>query len=197
MKRFNLLLLLTVTLIWTGCGLGPTEEAVTQDTLKVEKNADADKSNEAKVAVAVMEATAGNKLTGKVVFTEKNGKVTMEADINGAPEGRHAIHIHEFGDCSTKDGSSAGGHWNPTGQRHGKWGDAEGYHRGDIGNFEVDADGHGTMTMTTDEWCVGCDDANKNVVGHSMIIHVGEDDFVSQPTGDAGKRLGCGVIELQ
>lgn len=198
MKRFNLMLLLTATLMWAGCGSGPQQDtSVDTDTLSTAKPGDMDTSEKAKVAVAVMEAKSGSTLSGRVVFTEKDGKVTMEAEINGVPEGKHAIHIHDVGDCSAEDGSSAGGHWNPTDERHGKWGDAEGYHKGDIGNFETDANGHGTMTMTTDEWCVGCDDPTKNVVGHSMVIHDGVDDFVSQPAGNAGKRIGCGVIQMQ
>lgn len=192
------MLLLTATLMWAGCGTGPTQDAaVDTDTLSTATPGDMDNSEKAKVAVAVMEAKSGSTLSGRVVFTEKDGKVTMEAEIDGVPEGKHAIHIHAIGDCSAEDGSSAGGHWNPTDERHGKWGDAEGYHKGDIGNFETNADGHGTMTMTTDEWCVGCDDTTKNVVGLSMVIHDGVDDFVSQPAGAAGKRIGCGVIKMQ
>ena len=197
MKRFNSTLLLAATLVWAGCGSGPNQETgVDTDTLST-MPVDKDLSDKEKVAVADLEAKSGSNLSGKVTFTEKDGKVTMKAEINGVSEGKHAIHIHDMGDCSADDGSSAGGHWNPTDERHGKWGDKEGYHKGDIGNFEADADGHGTISMTTDEWCVGCDDPKKDVVGHSLVIHDGVDDFVSQPAGDAGKRIGCGVIKLQ
>ena len=106
------------------------------------------------------------------------------------------VHIHQKADCSAEDGTSAGGHWNPTNEKHGKWGDAEGYHKGDIGNFEVDANGEGTVSMTTDEWCIGCDDENKNIVGKAIIVHDGVDDYTSQPSGAAGTRVGCGVIKM-
>ena len=108
----------------------------------------------------------------------------------------HAIHIHEKADCSSPDGKSTGGHWNPTGQPHGKWGDEAGYHKGDIGNFEVNANGRGTVSMSTDEWCIGCGDNTKDILGKAIIVHLGVDDFTSQPSGAAGARVGCaGIIE--
>lgn len=142
----------------------------------------------------MMESKSGSNATGEVHFSENNGKVSMEAKFTGLTPGTHAIHLHEKADCSAADGSSAGGHWNPTHERHGKWGDAEGYHKGDIGNLEADADGNATLKMETDEWCISCDDENKNILGKSIIVHEGVDDFVSQPTGDAGGRVSCGGI---
>jgi Cu-Zn family superoxide dismutase len=118
----------------------------------------------------------------------------MVVDVSGLTEGEHAIHLHEKADCSAEDGTSAGGHWNPTNQPHGKWGSPEGYHKGDIGNFMADTDGNGTITMTTDEWCIGCEDTNKDILGKGIIIHEGVDDFTTQPTGDAGGRVSCGGI---
>ena len=118
----------------------------------------------------------------------------MTAVISGLSEGTHAIHIHQTGDCSSPNGKSAGGHWNPTAQPHGKWGATEGYHKGDIGNFETDENGNGTISKTTDEWCIGCEDATKNVVGKGIIVHQGIDDFTSQPSGAAGARIACGGI---
>ncbi len=145
-----------------------------------------------KKAVAMVEPKEGSHIFGKVVFTQENGKVTMEATLKGLTAGEHAIHIHENPDCS-----DAGGHWNPTDQPHGKWGAEKGYHRGDIGNFKANAEGVATMTFTTDKWCIGCGDAKKDILKHSIIIHQGTDDFTSQPSGDAGARVGCGVIELK
>ena len=80
-------------------------------------------------------------VSGKVEFTETNGNVQMTAMIKGLSEGSHAIHLHEKSDCSSDDGKSSGGHWNPTGQPHGKWGVESGYHKGDIGNFNVKNEG--------------------------------------------------------
>lgn len=143
-----------------------------------------------------MEPKSDSNVTGEVMFTQADGKVKMVANLTGLTEGVHAIHIHEKADCSSADGKSTGGHWNPTFQDHGKWGVAEGYHRGDIGNFTADASGNATVQFETDEWCIGCDDMTKNIVGKAVIVHQGVDDFVSQPSGDAGARVSCtGIIK--
>lgn len=134
--------------------------------------------------------------TGKVLFTEEEGKVTLQATISGLTEGTHAIHIHEKADCSSPDGKSTGGHWNPTFQPHGAWGSSEGYHRGDIGNFKVDKEGNGKVTFSTYQWCLGCEDETKNVLGKAIIVHQGTDDLTSQPSGAAGARISCaGIIQ--
>nr|WP_073085900.1 superoxide dismutase family protein [Winogradskyella jejuensis] len=133
---------------------------------------------------------------GTVYFEEINGSVAFKAEMTGLTEGTHAIHIHQTADCSSADGKSTGGHWNPTAQPHGKWGDEAGYHKGDIGNFEVGADGKGAIKMSTDEWCIGCGDDNKDILGKAIIVHQGQDDFTSQPSGAAGARVSCaGIIE--
>ena len=105
-----------------------------------------------------MEPKSDSDVKGEVIFTEEDGMVTMVATFSGLNPGEHAIHIHEKADCSSPDGTSTGGHWNPTFQPHGKWGAEEGYHKGDIGNFEADADGNGSIEFSTDQWCIGCDD---------------------------------------
>jgi len=135
-------------------------------------------------------------VTGNVTFTEENGEVKMHAMMTGLEPGVHAIHLHEKSDCSAPDGTSTGGHWNPTNQPHGKWGAPEGYHKGDIGNFTADENGNGHVTFSTDEWCIGCGDETKDILGKAVIVHAGTDDFVTQPTGDAGGRVSCaGVIQ--
>lgn len=144
-------------------------------------------------AEANIDAKNDSKVSGTVNFSEKNGIVTMTANIKGLSAGNHAIHIHAIGDCSAADGTSAGGHWNPTNVDHGKWGHNP-FHIGDIGNIVADADGNGTITRNTDLWCIGCDDETKNIVGKAIIIHAGPDDFTSQPAGAAGPRIGCGEI---
>jgi len=133
-------------------------------------------------------------VTGSVTFKELDGVVTMTAKMTGLSEGDHAIHIHTEADCSSADGTSAGGHWNPTAQPHGKWGAETGYHKGDIGNFTVAADGEGIVTLATDKWCIGCGDDTKDILGKAVIVHQGTDDFTSQPSGAAGSRISCGGI---
>lgn len=143
-----------------------------------------------------LEPKSDSNVSGTVTFTQENGIVTMVAEMEGLTEGAHAIHIHEKADCSSPDGKSTGGHWNPTAQPHGKWGVAEGYHKGDIGNFTADASGKGSITFTTDEWCIGCGDETKDILGKAVIVHAGTDDYITQPTGDAGGRVSCaGIIE--
>lgn len=143
-----------------------------------------------------MESKSGSEVSGDVTFTEENGTVIMKAELMGLSEGEHAIHIHEKADCSSADGKSSGGHWNPTAQPHGKWGAQEGYHKGDIGNFVANADGSATVDFATNQWCIGCDDDTKNIVGKAVIVHQGIDDYTSQPSGAAGARVACtGIIE--
>ncbi|MDT0643236.1 superoxide dismutase family protein [Zunongwangia sp. F363] len=199
MKRISLSLLFCATFFITGCKNNQGEnDAVNQvdaeETSEMEQ--DNMESEEPQEITVDLDAKSGSDLSGTITFTEEDGEVTMEGTITGLPEGTHAIHIHEKADCSAEDGTSAGGHWNPTNEPHGEWGDEEGYHRGDIGNFEVDSDGEGTVTFSTDQWCIGCDDPQKNIVGKAVVVHDGVDDYTSQPSGDAGTRVGCGEITM-
>jgi Cu-Zn family superoxide dismutase len=151
------------------------------------------KSADTKKLSIAFEAKSNSSVSGTATFIEKNGKVTFEAKLSGLKPGSHAIHIHEKSDCSAADGSSAGGHWNPTFKKHGKWGIGE-YHKGDIGNFIADEKGNGKITLTTDEWCIGCGDQTKDILEKGLIVHQGTDDFTSQPSGNAGARVACSAI---
>lgn len=150
-------------------------------------------SENSKKLALVFESKSNSTVTGNATFVEKKGEVIFVAKISGLKPGTHAIHIHEKSDCSSVDGSSAGGHWNPTFKKHGKWNMNE-YHKGDIGNFTADASGNGTISLTTDQWCIGCGDTTKDILGKGLIVHQGQDDFVSQPAGDAGPRVACSAI---
>jgi len=199
MKRISLSLVLCAGLIFTGCKNENKEnemENQSETEMESDMNSQREKEEEVKKVKVTLQSVSDSNLSGNVVFTEEDGEVAMTAIISGLAEGTHAIHIHEEGDCSAPDGKSAGGHWNPTNEQHGEWGDSEGYHKGDIGNFEVDADGNGTVNMSTDEWCIGCDDDKKDILGKAVIVHDGVDDYTSQPSGAAGTRVGCGVIEM-
>lgn len=144
-------------------------------------------------AEAVLSPKSGSSASGKVTFTEKNGKVKMKVEVQGLTPGQHAIHLHEKGDCSALDATSAGGHWNPTSENHGKWGVAP-FHHGDIGNLVADKKGKASMTIETDLWTIG-DGKPSDIVGHAVIVHAALDDFTTQPTGNAGGRVACGVIQ--
>ena len=147
-----------------------------------------------KQANAMIGSSNDSGVTGMAVFTQNGDEITLTIEIQGASPGLHAVHIHANGDCSAPDGTSAGGHWNPTGVAHGKWGEGE-FHLGDIGNITVGEDGTGRITLTTDLWDIGTG-SDVDVVGKGIIVHAGADDFVSQPSGAAGARIGCGVIVL-
>ncbi|WP_204346054.1 superoxide dismutase family protein [Psychroserpens algicola] len=171
-------------------------EAVKTETTKerqTSKDEPAYYADKKKVTIK-LDAKSNSGVTGNVVFTQDQGVVTMIAVLDGLTKGEHAIHIHEKADCSSDDGSSTGGHWNPTGQPHGKWGNDSGYHKGDIGNFNANDNGHGTITKITDEWCIGCGDDTKDILGKAIIVHQGIDDYKSQPSGAAGSRVSCGGI---
>jgi Cu-Zn family superoxide dismutase len=141
----------------------------------------------------VFESKSNSGVTGTAVFKEINGEVTLIAKLSGLKPGVHAIHIHEKADCSAADGISAGGHWNPTFKKHGQWGKGE-CHKGDIGNFTTDEFGQATVLFKTNEWCIDCADPTKNIVGKGLIVHDKPDDFVTQPTGNAGARVACSAI---
>ncbi|MGC4130266.1 MAG: superoxide dismutase family protein [Bergeyella sp.] len=131
---------------------------------------------------------------GTVKFTQTGKTVKMDIMAYKLSPGIHAVHIHEKGDCSSADGTSAGGHWNPAGNDHGKW-ESEHFHMGDIGNITADKDGTSRFVFSTDKWCLGCKDESKNILEKSLIIHAAKDDFHTQPTGNAGGRVGCVEIK--
>lgn len=144
-------------------------------------------------AVAVLNPTDGSNTRGVVYFnTMEDGKVRVVADISGlTPNSYHGFHIHEYGDLSAADGTSAGGHYNPEGHEHGAPGIGN-HHAGDLGNVEADAMGNARKEMTVDFITVNGSD--NPILGRGIILHAGEDDLVSQPTGAAGARIAQGVI---
>ncbi|WP_397363177.1 superoxide dismutase family protein [Olleya sp. R77988] len=152
-------------------------------------------AEKAKKVKVKLEPKSGSNVTGTAVFKEtEDGQIEFHAMLSGLEPGTHAIHIHEKADCSSDDGKSTGGHWNPTGAPHGKWGSTAGFHKGDIGNMIADEKGHAVSMLTTDQWCIGCGDKNKDILGKAIIVHAGTDDFTTQPTGAAGGRVSCGGI---
>lgn len=158
-------------------------------------------------ATTQLESRSGTDVTGTVTFTEVELKlagrvvdhrVVVAYDIQGLPPGAaRGFHIHEHGDCSAPDAMSAGGHFNPGGHDHGGP-DAHDSHAGDLGNVTANDRGRatGTLSFKADKFTVAGHEAN-NIIGKSVIVHVATDDYVSQPTGDAGPRAACGVIEAQ
>ncbi|RKQ42889.1 Cu-Zn family superoxide dismutase [Roseivirga pacifica] len=152
-------------------------------------------NKEFKVVTTELISRSGSELKGQVTFSElEEGKINLSVKLSGVKPGEHAVHIHEKGDCSAADGKSAGGHWNPLDVAHGNRMESETFHKGDIGNITVGEDGTGTLMLDVAGWTIGGSDVS-NILGKAVIVHAGPDDFTSQPSGAAGARVGCGVIE--
>jgi Cu-Zn family superoxide dismutase len=168
-------------------------------TTTEEKKADSAGNNtqtsEAKAAEVMISGTKPDTtVAGKASFTEDNGSVKMQLEINVPQLANRsvAVHLHMHGDCGNA-GNNSHGHWNPSNKQHGKWGEGE-FHSGDIGNVSLDGAGKGTYTLDSKIWTLG-GDSTTNILGKALIVHSGVDDYKTQPTGNAGSRIGCGVIE--
>ncbi len=142
-------------------------------------------------AVADLAPTKDSKAAGTVTFTQKGDKVVVQAKVSGLAPGTHGFHIHEKGDCSSGDGMSAGGHFNPLGKPH-SYATVEDRHAGDMPMLAADAAGNAVMTAELDVITIGR--GATDIIGKAVIVHKDGDDFKTQPTGNAGARVACGVI---
>lgn len=143
-------------------------------------------------ASAQLMATKGNTVTGEVAFTTQTDGVRVSGEVRGlAPNSEHGFHIHDKGDCSSGDGMGTGGHFNPTAKSHGAHGHSE-HHTGDLASLRADASGVARFSYTTTALSVGA--GATDVVGRGLIVHRDPDDFKTQPTGNSGPRVACGVI---
>lgn len=143
-------------------------------------------------AIAQLEPTKGSNVSGTVTFTQVGDAVRVHGEIRGLQPGtEHGFHIHEKGDCSSGDGMSAGGHFNPTAQPHGAY-DGMAHHAGDLPSLRADANGNATVDYLSKSFAVG--NGSTDVVGRGLIVHRDADDFKTQPTGNSGARLACAVI---
>jgi Cu-Zn family superoxide dismutase len=144
-------------------------------------------------AVAVLHPTTASKVGGTVTFTEVADGVQVHADLTGLASGKHGFHVHEFGDCSAPDAASAGAHFNPTSEPHAGPDDTA-RHVGDMGNVEADTSGKATLEYVDHNISLAKD--NNSVIGRSVIVHAKQDDLKTQPSGDSGARVACGVIGI-
>ena len=151
------------------------------------------KSSTSLKAVAVLHPTAGNKVSGTVTFTQAADGVQVRAEITGLTPGNHGFHVHEFGDCSVADASSAGAHFNPTHKPHAGP-DAAERHVGDMGNVQADASGKATLEYVDHQ--ISLTDDERSAIGRSVVVHAKADDLKTQPSGDSGARVACGVIGI-
>ena len=151
----------------------------------------APKSAASSKAIAVLHPTAGNKVSGTVTFTPVADGMQVHAEITGLTPGKHGFHVHEFGDCSAADGTSAGAHFNPTNQPHAGP-DAAARHEGDMGNVDADSSGNAKLDYVDHQISLTTD--AKSAIGRSVVVHAKPDDLKTQPSGDSGARIACGVI---
>ena len=134
-------------------------------------------------------------LLGVAKFTETKKGVILNVELQAEKNVTLAVHIHQYGNCSDADGKSAGGHWNPTEENHGAWGDGS-FHSGDLGNVTTDKNGKGSLEVLDvfGRWSLD-EDKITTVLNKAISVHAGMDDMTSQPSGAAGKRIGCGEIK--
>ena len=143
---------------------------------------------------ASLAPTQGNKASGALEFASQGDSVAVTGTINGLePGSTHGFHVHEKGDCSAPDASSAGGHFNPTSQPHGNP-DAPPHHGGDLQNISADAQGVAQVNLQLSGVTLGSG-APDDIVGKAVVVHEKADDYKSQPAGNSGARISCGVIE--
>jgi superoxide dismutase, Cu-Zn family len=174
--------LIVGTLILAGCSTTNTKEADTSKPMG---------SKARPMAVAVLSPAQGKNVSGQVTFLKETEGVRVTAKINGLTPGKHGFHIHEKGDCSAADFSSAGGHFNPAGSPHGAPTSPQ-HHVGDFGNLEANAEGVAQFEQVL-AWLTF--EGTNSIIGRAVIVHEKADDLTTQPTGNAGGRWACGVIQ--
>lgn len=146
----------------------------------------------AQTATAELKPTQGNSASGTVQFTQQGSKVVVAVSVTGlTPNKEHGFHVHEKGDCSAPDGTSAGGHFNPGGKPHAHFEKAE-RHAGDMPNLRADANGRANYKWESDMLSVGS--GATSVIGRAVVVHRDPDDYSSQPAGNSGPRVACGVV---
>ena len=144
-------------------------------------------------ATAQLQPTQGNKTFGEATFEQVGSRVRVVVFVQGLkPDQEHGMHIHEVGDCSSGDGMSTKGHFNPFGKPHGNPGDAE-RHAGDLPSLKANKDGRARVDVEID--VITLTGGPGNIIGRGLIVHADPDDFRTQPTGNAGARFACGVIQ--
>ncbi|MCA0988566.1 superoxide dismutase family protein [Guptibacillus algicola] len=207
-KWYYLMMMLALALVLTACGGNSSnqEESGSENNSTME-NTEEDATNEgtadegtkeeeaAEMAMVTLKDAEGNEV-GTAEITEENKGVTINLQTSDLPEGTHGFHIHETGKCEAPDFKSAGGHFNPADVSHGTETE-DGPHAGDMENLEVSADGTVDKEIMNEKVTLaeGEDNSLLKEGGTALVIHAGADDMESQPSGDAGDRIACGVIE--
>jgi Cu-Zn family superoxide dismutase len=186
--------ILTAVLFVAACN-GPARDPLagqdddSREAAESTRDSEGDESAHAEIV-----AKSRSRVEGEAILGRRDGRVAIVVRLFNAPPGAHAVHLHENGDCSAPDAGSAGGHWNPEGKPHGQRDGGDAFHAGDLGNVEIGPDGTGSLNLEIEDWSLGSD-GESDPVGKAIVVHGQPDDFVTQPDGAAGERIGCGVIE--
>jgi superoxide dismutase, Cu-Zn family len=144
-------------------------------------------------AQAELKPTQGNTASGWVRFEPRGSSLLVTAEVRGLkPNAEQGFHVHEKGDCSAPDATSAGGHFNPAGKSHAHYLQGAS-HAGDMPNLKADANGVAKFSFTSDSLSLATG-ASNGVVGRAVVVHRDPDDYASQPAGNSGPRIACGVI---
>lgn len=184
--RIGLVVALATATALAGCAAPAPKD----DTAAAPAARSTAKSGQANVAAA-----SGSLVSGRVTVTPMDDGVHLTGTLGGfLPNSTHAIHVHEKGDCTAADASSAGGHFNPTGSAHGRAG-APVHHAGDMDNIVTSADGTAQLNIHLQGVTLGGNAAN-DIAGRSIVVHAAADDYTSQPSGNSGARVACGVIKV-
>ena len=178
-----------IVLALSACATAPTASTSTTSPSPAASSS----TSTASVATTNLAGASGSLVSGKLMLMPMRDGVHVTGDIGGlAPGSSHGFHVHEKGDCSAADASSAGGHFNPTGSAHGKAGTSV-HHAGDIDNIVADASGVAHVDTHVSGVTLGGGAAN-DVVGRAIVVHAAPDDYQTQPSGNSGARIACGVI---
>ena len=193
------LVILTACADNSGDNTGTTADSTTHDSGTHAGAVTTTDTTSSRMAEAILSGTyTDTTVNGSARFERMdNGRVKMTLNLTIPAKANKsvAVHLHEHGTCADT-AKAAGGHWNPTNTAHGKWGEGQ-FHVGDIGNVKLDGKGNGTMELETDLWSIGGGDAQKNILNKTVMVHGGVDDYKTQPSGNSGGRIGCGVITVR
>jgi superoxide dismutase, Cu-Zn family len=190
-KVLNLLFATAILFTIQSCTNAPKQNQENESSMTSEKSGMEPEVTVNK-AVCVLHPTEGNEAHGLVTFTLSGTNIKIVADIDGLTPGEHGFHIHQWGDCSKPDATSAGGHFNPENKDHAGPNDMS-RHVGDLGNITADENGHAHLEMEDNMISFS---GKHSIIGRGIIVHADKDDLTSQPTGDAGARVACGVIGI-
>lgn len=184
-----LLFLAAAVLLSGGCRFADDDVDRTTPAARADSGATRSRGDETR-AVAQVQPTEGSDVSGVVSFTAQGDQVLVEVSLSGLTPGPHGLHIHESGDCSAADASSAGDHYDPMDSEHGGPRDDQ-RHLGDLGNVTADSQGRVETAFVDDRLVLS---GEHSILGRAVIVHAQRDDLTSQPGGDAGARMACGVI---